>query len=380
MENEAVVAGPNDAAWVAHQRKWALGWRRAVFPTVFLVWLVEVASAIPKYTHGAAGQAIGFAILGVFCFCYVAAIYAGSVRNDHWNFALITALTLLSLAELPFAHADGLLMGVFACAVALIWYREIGLPLVVLFTALAIFLPAAVPSWHDNFGTDLQNGTLIAIPLTALAMFGFSRVVRGNTLLTEARTELARLAAENERTRIARDLHDLLGHSLTTISVKAELAGKLAEIDPPAATLEIREVAALSHRALRDMRAAVSSYHEVTLAGELATGRELLRAAGIVGELPPAVDVVDDASQELFGWVVREGLTNVVRHSHAQSCRVHVSPTSVEIIDDGVAAGAGIGNGLSGLAERVAKTGGVLEAGPAEPHGWRLAVTLVKPR
>lgn len=380
MDEDAVAAGPSEEAWVADQRRWARGWRRIVFPGVFLAWLVAVATSIPQYTHGAVGQAAGFAVLAAFGGCYVAAIHAGWTGNDRLHLAAVVALTLLALAELPFARANALIMGVFVCAVAVLRYGERGLPLAALFTALALFLPAAIPSWHDGFGTGLQNGTIIAIPLTAFAMFGFGRVIRGSALLAEARTELARLAAENERTRIARDLHDLLGHSLTTISVKAELAERLAEIDPAAAAVEIGEVAALSRRALGDVRAAVSNYREVTLAGELATGRELLRAAGIVGELPPAADVVDETSQELFGWVVREGLTNVVRHSQASTCRVAVSSTTVEIVDDGVGGAATSGSGLTGLAERVATAGGVLEAGPAEPRGWRLAVTLAAAR
>ena len=118
----------------------------------------------------------------------------------------------------------------------------------------------------------------------------------------------------------------------------------------------------------------------MTLAGELATGRELLRAAGITADVPRAVDVVDPTHQELFGWVVREGLTNVVRHSHASSCSVRLSPGSVEIVDDGVGrnggSGHGAGNGLTGLRERVAAAGGVVDAGPLQPNGWRLRVSL----
>ena len=92
------------------------------------------------------------------------------------------------------------------------------------------------------------------------------------------------------------------------------------------------------------------------------------------------MDVVDDDAQELFGWVLREGLTNVVRHSHAQSCTVRISPSSVEISDDGVGTARGSGNGLDGLAERVASAGGLMEAGPTSPSGWRLAVRLRRRR
>jgi two-component system, NarL family, sensor histidine kinase DesK len=114
----------------------------------------------------------------------------------------------------------------------------------------------------------------------------------------------------------------------------------------------------------------------VTLAGELASGRELLRAAGITADLPRAVDVVDPAHHELFGWVVREGFTNIVRHAHASSCAVRLAASSVEIVDDGVGGAAGPGNGLSGLRERVAAAGGVVEAGPLQPAGWRLRASL----
>src|ERR1019366_3529525 len=146
--------------------------------------------------------------------------------------------------------------------------------------------------------------------------------------------------------------------------------------DVDAAVREIGEVAALSRRSLGDVRAAVSNYREVTLAGELATGRELLRSAGITAEMPPAVDVADDATQELFGWVLREGLTNVVRHSHASTCTVRITSSSVEITDDGTGAAGSCGNGLTGLAGRVTSAGGLIEVGPNRPSGWRLAVQL----
>jgi hypothetical protein len=128
-------------------------------------------------------------------------------------------------------------------------------------------------------------------------------------------------------------------------------------------------VEALARRSLADVRAAVSNYREVTLAGELATGRELLRAAGITAELPSAVDVVDSSHHEVFGWVVREGLTNLVRHAHASCCVLRLTTSSVEIEDDGVGGDGSPGNGLTGLRERVAALGGVVDAGPRQPTG-----------
>ena len=117
---------------------------------------------------------------------------------------------------------------------------------------------------------------------------------------------------------------------------------------------QITEVEELCRRVLTEVRAAVSGYREVTLASELARGRELLRVSGIAADLPTATDVADPAHQELFGWAVREGLTNVIRHSRARSCAVRVSASCVEIIDDGHGSGAPPGNGLAGLRERAA--------------------------
>src|SRR5581483_8767397 len=98
---------------------------------------------------------------------------------------------------------------------------------------------------------------------------------------------------------------------------------------------EISEVETLSRRTLADVRAAVAGHRDVTLAGELATAREVLRAAGIIAELPGSVDVVDPSLSETFGWVVREGITNVVRHSRALHCTISLAPRSIEIVDDG---------------------------------------------
>jgi two-component system sensor histidine kinase DesK len=214
-----------------------------------------------------------------------------------------------------------------------------------------------------------------------MTVFGFREIALSNRALVEARAEVARLASEAERARIARDLHDLLGHSLTVITVKSGLARRLAENGSPRALEEIAAVEGLSRQALTDVRAAVSGYREVTLASELARGRELLRAAGVVADLPTATDMVDAGHHELFGWIVREGITNVVRHARATRCTVTLSPYGVEIRDDGTGAPAAGGAGLTGLRERVAAAGGTVEAGPVEagpdgPRGWLLRVTL----
>src|SRR6185503_16395215 len=152
-----------------------------------------------------------------------------------------------------------------------------GVPIVVALTLISALAPRFIPGWGGKI--NWANG--LSVLLVSLAMFGFFKVVESNIALAAARSEVARLAAENERSRIARDLHDLLGHSLTTITVKAGLARKLAEHgDAERAFSEITEVEQLTRRTLGDVRAAVAGHNDVTLAGELASCREVLRAAG----------------------------------------------------------------------------------------------------
>jgi two-component system sensor histidine kinase DesK len=372
---DPVPAGPAETEWVAGQVKWARGWRRVVFPGVFLVWLLQVVGATADDSRGAAAVA-GYVIVAAFCTCYLFIIPACWREAPRPFWALYAALVTLWVAELPFARADAFVMCVFIVVVSVARLGARSAPVVVALTLMALLIPVAIPSWHDGIKTAINNGTAISIPVTALAMFGFFEVMRGNRSLAEARSELARLAAENERARIARDLHDLLGHSLTTITVKAALARRLGQTDPARALVEIGEVEALARRSLADVRAAVANYREVTLAGELASGKELLRAAGIAADLPTAVDIVDVRHQQLFGWVLREGLTNVVRHAHASSCSVRLWTSSVEIVDDGVGGTPLAEGGLAGLRQRVAAAGGLVDAGPVQPKGWRLRVCL----
>jgi two-component system, NarL family, sensor histidine kinase DesK len=368
-------AGQVPDEWAAVQQRWARGWRRVVFPGIFLLYLIETASSVVTHNSGAALVA-GLALVVVFSGCYIALLPAVWQPTSRRYWTLLAVMVALWVAEVPFARAAASVMCVFIVVAVVGRFGGRATPAVVVLTLAALFVPVWVPAAHTSLSQSASTGLVVAVPMTALAMFGFFNVIKGNRALAEARYELARLAAENERARIARDLHDLLGHSLTTITVKASLARRLSAHDPDGAVREIAEVEELSRGALADVRAAVSSYRDVTLAGELATGKELLRAAGISAELPTAVDMVDAGHQELFGWALREGLTNVVRHSRATRCAVKLSGSSVEILDDGVGHPSTAGNGLTGLRERAEAAGGEVDAGPVSPRGWRLRVTF----
>jgi two-component system sensor histidine kinase DesK len=204
-------------------------------------------------------------------------------------------------------------------------------------------------------------------------------VLERNTQLARAREQLVDLAVTQERERVARDVHDILGHSLTVITVKTELAGRLLEGLPgPAADrarTEVADVERLAREALADVRATVSGMREVSLTGELAAARAALAAAGIRADLPSAVDVVPARHRELFAWALREGVTNVVRHSGAGWCGVQLTADCVEIRDDGRGpGGSGTGSGLAGLQARAGKAGARLEIGRAPEGGFLLRV------
>jgi two-component system, NarL family, sensor histidine kinase DesK len=339
-----------------------------------LVYLIFVVVSVRQNSYGAAAVA-GYVLLAVFAACWlitpaVLPPCTSGLRFWAW-YALLVALAVV---ELPFARAAGFVLFVFITLLTVARLGARSAPFVAAMALAALLVPVAVGSWHVSLAKSFADVTPVAIPVVALAMAATMQVVRANQALAETRAELARLAAENERIRIARDLHDLLGHSLTTITVKAGLARRLGPTNPAGAVDQITEVEELCRRVLTEVRAAVSGYREVTLASELARGRELLRVSGIAADLPTATDVADQAHQELFGWAVREGLTNVIRHSRARSCAVRVSASCVEIIDDGHGSDAPLGNGLGGLRERAAAAGGGVDAGPVQPAGWRLRV------
>jgi two-component system, NarL family, sensor histidine kinase DesK len=230
----------------------------------------------------------------------------------------------------------------------------------------------------------------IAPPLVAAFAYSASRRVDLVNKLRETRAELARMAVADERLRIARDLHDLLGHSLSLITLKAELAGRLLDADPQRAGREIAELERVARRSLGEVRAAVTSYRQPRLAAEIAAARHMLAAAGMECkvhtpasiELPPATDA-------LLAWTVREGATNVVRHSGARIVTITVSITpdevSAEIADDGVGPtwdadprpGEHQGSGLSGLTERARAAGAEISSGEGPGgKGFRLLVRV----
>ncbi|AEW93769.1 two-component system sensor kinase [Streptantibioticus cattleyicolor NRRL 8057 = DSM 46488] len=200
--------------------------------------------------------------------------------------------------------------------------------------------------------------------------------------LRATRQELARTAVSQERLRFSRDLHDLLGHTMSVVVVKAEAVRRLAPRDLDAALAQAADIESVGRQALTEIREAVSGYRECSLATELDRARSALDASGITPRVRESGPPVPPQTEALLGWVVREGVTNVVRHSGAGSCVITVDTggdrARLEITDDGDGSGAGggSGTGLTGLTERLAMAGGSLRAGPDARRGFRLVAEL----
>lgn len=221
----------------------------------------------------------------------------------------------------------------------------------------------------------------ITLPMEAALLYGAARMVRAADELVAARTELAELAIAQERLRISRDLHDLIGQSLSAVSLRGDLALRLLEHDPRAAQSEIATLTATARGALHDVLGITSDSRGTDLRTEADGARALLAAAGIDTTIElDAADLAPD-TRVVFAWALREGVTNVLRHSEAASCSIAVThgpgrAARLEIVNDGVRETAATteGNGLTGLAERARAFSGAVTAGPLPGGQFRLTV------
>ncbi len=201
--------------------------------------------------------------------------------------------------------------------------------------------------------------------ITAVANFFSSELTAKNAALLASQGEVRALAAQAERERIARDLHDLLGHTLTVVAVKADLAARLVDIDPVRAKSEMQDLQATARTALADIRSAVTGMRRVALGAELAQARNALAAVDTTLSVTGPDATLPALIEETLAMLLREGATNVVRHARASKCEVviDVEPHEVRFIlcDDGVGGDIREGNGLSGMRARVAAAGGKLD-------------------
>ncbi|MFJ7218361.1 sensor histidine kinase [Amycolatopsis sp. NPDC098790] len=346
--------------------------RRRVAPVV--VNGLAVLVLIPRVTtivhEGTARAVLAIAAIAVYSAGYVFTLWFGPSAPRRQRAVLVTALFVLGvtpallfgspgyLTDLTFAIAIGLMLLPLRYSVPLGFATAAG--------QLAWMLAGTGQvSWSQVAtlgGVTAAVGTVFALTFTT-----------GH--LEAARAQIRRMAVDSERERVARELHDILGHNLSTMAVKLGLARRILEsaADTGPALAEVRDLETLCHQSLADVRATVSGYREVSLATELSGARLALRAAGVQTELPSSIDDVRPELRGVFGYVVREAVTNVLRHSDAGQCRVRVGPGWVEVTDDGTVVGEpAAGHGLTGLAERLAAVSGHLEHGRGPGGGYRV--------
>ncbi|WP_063056127.1 sensor histidine kinase [Nocardia salmonicida] len=269
---------------------------------------------------------------------------------------LLAGMAALSVAMMALLGASALPTALYIAVVAIFSLpTRLSLAVVVAVSAAMVAVPVFAPGWW------LGGTALVLAVIPPVIWLAREIGLRGRRLQAITRSQRADLAIEAERNRVARDVHDILGHSLTVITIKTELAQRLIDVDVARAKAELADVERLAREALAGVRDTVGGLREVSLHRELATAHTALTAAEIVAVLPDST-MVDTRHGELFGWVLREAVTNVVRHSAAEQCTVVVTENSIEITDDGRGfdVTAPSGAGLRGLAERLRAAGGTL--------------------
>ena len=363
-----------DEARARRTRAVAVGW--GIVWAAFMVPVVRVglAQGSSGGVWGAVSAIVSCACLYAACSLSVRRVRQGMTWPSRLSLLLIIIGALTATGAALGVGSPGLQLVVFLAVVlafSLPWQAAIG-PIAILSGTLFL-VPRMIPSWSAS-----EDAWIALLGAGSACVFGrYIMEQRRMARILEQRTH--ELEINEERNRMARDMHDILGHSLTVIALKSELATRLVDVAPDQARAELDEVQSLARSALADVRATVNSYRELSLAGELARATGVLTSAGIRADLPLTVEAVDPELRELFAWVVREGVTNVVRHAHASHCKVELTSDSIEVTDDGIgldSAGAGDGHGLEGLRQRCQDNGAdlTIEA-PSSGSGTVLRVS-----
>jgi two-component system, NarL family, sensor histidine kinase DesK len=304
------------------------------------------------------------------------ALYFGLVfaRKQSTQLLLLGALTVLGVVYYP--HNAGA-SGMFIYVAAFIPFVTENIWISGGTAVLSAILTAGV-GWYSHF-TPWSWGICAFFCITVgAANMVAAQKMRAGQKLGLAHEEIAHLAKLAERERIARDLHDVLGHTLSVVVLKSELAGKLMDRDPDRARREIGEVEQIARKALSDVREAISGYRAEGLAAEIARAQKTLDAAGVALECDTKAPLLLPAEETVLSLIVREAVTNIVRHAHASQCRLAIqasgSGTALTVEDNGRGGIRQEGNGLRGMRERVESLGGRFRIDSVQ--GTRLVIQI----
>ena len=380
-ENEAAPSaakrtlGKNRFRFLYRERRGSVNWLALGFSAPWLVFLLMPLDSFLTAPEPAQVRWTGVALIAVFAVvnCSAYAVpwlvpVASTVRRSViWTALMI--LPLVGMAVLTPSDIHVILLG-FGMYFVAFWIFGTIAPYRLRLTVAASMGAICWLTFVTVSGFDFSShgGIALFIGAPLLGLLGFSYLIELGERADVAR---ASLALSEEREEIARDVHDVLGHSLTVITLKAELAQRLLEIDPARAGAEMEAIAQLSRASLAEVRSTVSRLRVPDFSGEIEGAGRALQTAGIRAELPDAQSAlaVAGVNAKLFSWVLREAVTNMVRHSGANAARVRLSATGLDILDNGVGVGDARGNGLTGMAQRVAASGGSVVIEPA-PEQW----------
>lgn len=382
---------------------------RMVFSCIWLVYLVAPVAGLFQQHYGPVRIAAGVAIVAVFGAVYFWILLTWDWPGGWRRWGGLAALFVLAgLACASFGAAKWNILWIYVSAASGIVPRSRPAATRTVLAAALCYLGFSVA------GGDVASDYLITLlPVTMIGFIMISGRRQGELMreLTAARDTVARMAASEERLRLARDMHDLTGQSLSTITLKSELAARLLARLPESperdrARDEIEQVAAVSRQTLRDIRQAISGYRRPTLAVEIITARNALESAGIAphddAEITLASGTFDTEAEAALAWCLREAVTNVIRHSGAANCHIGLTrrsdAISLGVRDDGRGSreagpdewsryegpprpggwdppGETAGSGLRGMSERLTAVGGHLELRPSS-GGFGLTATV----
>ncbi len=347
----------------------------------WLLWALHIPylASPPLYTtidmadRGAGGTALGWValLLGVPLAALQLWHSRAAVRGERpdgwpWTFAALLMLVYVPIIWLgqnwqiaqTLAVASALMLLPLRAATALMLLIAAGNLTGVLIILLPVFGPVGLVFWGLT--------AAVSYPLFGAGLFVATRLVSALDELRAARAELAATVVDRERVRVSRDLHDLVGQSLAAVSLKGDLAMRMLAVDRDRALAEIAGMAETARATMREMREAVGGPVGLSLGVEIDRAVSLLNAAGITTDAQVGLVALPANVEGVLSWAVREGATNVLRHSAATSCRITLAAARaevrLEIVNDGARTGGEPGNGRTGMTERAAAVGGSVSA------------------
>ena len=364
---------PDNDADEAPVNPWErFSWILGIIWVIFMLFPLTAALRSPAPTWA---RIAGFIILLAYTGVYIAS-YIWMIRSREWELAWrrgligIATMAVLMIAAALLVGPEALGAGAFLISLAA--FAGPVKRAMILMGSLFLAQYAALTIVLAAMSGFAEHGILYMPPAIVLVSVSAVRLLVAAGDRHEQIERQRDIVAERER--VARDVHDVLGHSLTVVTVKAELAERLIDIDPERAKAEIAEIRSLSREALAEVRATVAGLRVARLGDEIVSARDALAAAGIEAAIDGSVGDVDPRHRIVAAWALREAITNVVRHSRATRCDVTLAHEAITVADNGVGIlPEQVERGFRGLRERVAAAGGTLTV-TATGHGTRLEV------